>query len=168
MILWIHLHVHAVVPLRINYLCPLMFVCFFVWGNMSQSRNFYSFGDFTIIWFSEGLQILTYTRHSCPLRNEGSLACYTYCDTDQSFIMVISEDKWHTHLWGWRYPDWMYLKRYFLGIFPPNLSHSLLRNILSLSLSFSLSFFFGVCVCVCVCAPPPELIRAFQYTYSSK
>ena len=32
----------------------------------------------------EGLQILTYARHSWPLSSEGSFACYTYCDTDYS------------------------------------------------------------------------------------
>ena len=28
----------------------------------------------------------------------GSLACHTHCDTGQSFIMVIFEDSWHSHL----------------------------------------------------------------------
>ena len=32
------------------------------------------------------------------LSNEGSLACHTYCDTGHPFIMVISEDLWHSHL----------------------------------------------------------------------
>ena len=36
----------------------------------------------------EGLQILTYARHSWPLSSEGSLACHTYCDTGHPFIMV--------------------------------------------------------------------------------
>ena len=49
-----------------------MFVCLFVW-------LFHSFGDVTIT--VEGLQILTYARHSWPLSSEGSLACHTYCDT---------------------------------------------------------------------------------------
>ena len=52
--------------------------------------NFYSYGDVTIT--DEGLQILTYARHSSPLSSEGSLACHTYCDTGHLFIMVISED----------------------------------------------------------------------------
>ena len=46
----------------------------------------------------EKLQILTYDRHSCPLSSEGSLACQTYCETGHPFIMVISEDPWHSHL----------------------------------------------------------------------
>ena len=30
--------------------------------------------------------------------NKWFLACHTYCDTGHSFIMVISEDPWHSHL----------------------------------------------------------------------
>ena len=43
------------------------------------------------------VKILTYTRHSWPLSSE-SLTCHTYCDTVLLFIMVISEDPWHSHL----------------------------------------------------------------------
>ena len=32
----------------------------------------------------EGLQSLTYARHSWPLSSEGSSACKTYCDTGQT------------------------------------------------------------------------------------
>ena len=64
---------------------------------------FPSFGDVTIV--GEGQQILAYARHSCPLSNEGSLACHTYCDTGHKFIMVIPEDPRHSHLmpsvWQW-------------------------------------------------------------------
>ena len=28
--------------------------------------------------------------------SEGSLACYSYCDTEHPFFMVISKDQWHT------------------------------------------------------------------------
>ena len=69
-----------------------MFVC----GLSSHSRIFHSYGDVTIT--GEGLQILTYARHLWPLSSEGSLACHTYCDTGHPFIMVISEDLWHSHL----------------------------------------------------------------------
>ena len=41
------------------------------------------------------LQIFTYSRHLWPLSSEGFL-CYTYCDTGHRFIMLISEDTWHT------------------------------------------------------------------------
>ena len=65
-----------------------MIVCLFVWGLLSHSRIFHSYGDVTIT--GEGLQILTYVAHSWPLSSEGSLACHTYCDTGHKFIMVIS------------------------------------------------------------------------------
>ena len=40
-------------------------------------------------------------RHSWPLSSEGSLACHTYCVTGPPFIMVISEDPWHsTYYWA--------------------------------------------------------------------
>ena len=48
-----------------------------------HSRIFHSYGDITIT--SEGLQILTYARHSWPLSSEGSLACHPYCDTGHPF-----------------------------------------------------------------------------------
>ena len=64
-------------------------------------RIFQSYGDITIA--NEGLQ--TYARHTWPLSSEGSLACHTYCDMEHPFIMVISEDQWHSHVlpsvWQW-------------------------------------------------------------------
>ena len=36
--------------------------------------------------------------HSWQLSSEGSSVCHTYCDTEHPFIMVISEDPWHSHL----------------------------------------------------------------------
>ena len=62
----------------------------FVCGFSSHSRIFHSHGDVSIA--GEGLQILTYARHSWPLSSERSLACHTYYDTGHPFIMVISED----------------------------------------------------------------------------
>ena len=59
-------------------------------GFTSYSRIFHSHGDITFT--GEGLQILTYTRHSWPVSSEGSLACHTHYDTGHPFIMVISED----------------------------------------------------------------------------
>ena len=32
------------------------------------------------------------------MNSEGSLACHTYCNTGHPFIMVISEDPWHSHI----------------------------------------------------------------------
>ena len=40
-----------------------------------------SIGISICIIVGEELQILTYAWHSWPLSSEGSLACYTYCDT---------------------------------------------------------------------------------------
>ena len=68
----------------------------FVWSLSTHSRNFHLYGDVTIA--GEGLQILTHARHSWQLIIEGSLTCHTYCDTGLPFIMVISEDPWHSHL----------------------------------------------------------------------
>ena len=51
-------------------------VCLFVLSFTSHSRIFHSHGEVTIT--GEGLQILTYARHSWPLSSEGSLACHTY------------------------------------------------------------------------------------------
>ena len=53
-----------------------LFVCLFVWSSTSHSRIFHPYGDVIII--GEGLQILTYTRHSWPLSSEDSLACHTF------------------------------------------------------------------------------------------
>ena len=61
-----------------------------------KSGIFHSFWEFNIA--GERLHILTYARHLLPLSSEGSLARHTYCDTGYPFIMVISEDPWHSHL----------------------------------------------------------------------
>ena len=66
------------------------FVRLFVLGFSSHSKNFHSYGDFTIA--NEGLQILTYTRHSWPLSSDVFSACHTYCNSGHMFIMVITED----------------------------------------------------------------------------
>ena len=75
-----------------------VYVCLFIWSLSSHSKIFHSCGDVTIA--GEGLQILTYARHSWPLSSDriSSLMCHTYCDTGLLFIMVISEDPWHSHL----------------------------------------------------------------------
>ena len=69
----------------------------------SHLRIFHLYGD--VNTSGEELHILTHARHSWPLSSEGSFACHTYCDTGLRFIMVISEDPWHSHLlpslWQW-------------------------------------------------------------------
>ena len=83
-----------------------LLVCLFVWF-FSHSRIFHSYGDVTIA--GEGLQILNYARHLWLLSSEGYVACHTYCDTEHPFIMLISEDPWHSHLmpsvcqWNYHY-----------------------------------------------------------------
>ena len=101
-----------------------LFVCLFIRSSSSHSRIFQSYGDVTTT--GERLQILTYARHSCPLRSECSLACHTYCDTGHPFIMVISEDPRHSHLlpsvWQWRCPYlFLRLRSVEAGIRTPNI-----------------------------------------------
>ena len=59
-------------------------------------REFFTQMDYFII-AGEGL-LSIYARHLWPLSSEGSLTCHTNCDTGLPFIMVISEDPWHSHL----------------------------------------------------------------------
>ena len=59
-------------------------------------RFFVPLENFSLTIDGEGLQMLTYARHSWPLSSGGSLACHTYCDTGHPFIMVIFEDPWQS------------------------------------------------------------------------
>ena len=89
----------------------LLYVCGFniidyimlIWNFSSNSRNFRSFGNVPIA--GEGMQIFTYARHLWPLSSEDSLSYHSYCETGHPFILVISEDQWHSHLmptaWQW-------------------------------------------------------------------
>ena len=52
------------------------------------NREFFTHMETTIT--GEGIQILIYTQHSLPLKNEEALTSHTYCDTVHPFI--ISED----------------------------------------------------------------------------
>ena len=84
---------------------PYIYVLF-VFGVFRPTREFFnSLGDVTIA--GEGLQISTDARHLWPLSSEGSLVCYTYCYTGHPFLMVISDDPWHSNLmpsvWQWCY-----------------------------------------------------------------
>ena len=97
-VIWNTFHVYFICQL-----CSFLFVYLFIWGLSSHLRIFHSYGDVTNS--GEGLHILSYARHSWPLSSEGSVACHTHCDTGHPFIMVISEDPWHSHLlpnvWQW-------------------------------------------------------------------
>ena len=79
--------------MRENGVLPLVLI---VWALLSQSRIFHSHGDVTIT--GEGLQILTYARHSWSLHIEGSLTCSTDWYTWHPFTMVISEDPRRSHI----------------------------------------------------------------------
>ena len=100
----------------LNYMiCDVLF-CF---GSI-----FHSFGDVTIA--GEELQILIYARHVWPLSSDGSLACHTFCDTGHPFIMVMSENPWHSHLlpsvWQWScHYLFKRLRSVTIGIWKPNL-----------------------------------------------
>ena len=71
-----------------------IFGFFLFWGFSFRSRIFHSYGDVT----GEGLQMLTYARHSWPLSSEGYLACRNLLWHGASVIIVISEDPWQTHI----------------------------------------------------------------------
>ena len=77
-----------------------MFVC--LWFNVPLKNISLILRRHCYRW---RIKNMTYTRHSWLLSSEGSLACHTYCDTGHPFIMVISEDHWHSHLlpsaWKW-------------------------------------------------------------------
>ena len=109
---------------RTLYIC--LFVCLFVCCFLSSSRIFHSYTDVTIT--GEGLQIFSFARHSWPLSSEGSIACLTYCDTGHSFLMVISEDPWHSHLlpsvWQW---GCHYLFFFDLGLSRLGFEHPIFR-----------------------------------------
>ena len=73
---------------------------------MQRKNSFCMFGDFcptrklstqleTSTLPMKGCKLFTYSRH---LSNWGFLPCHNYCDTGHPFIMIISEDTWHSHL----------------------------------------------------------------------
>ena len=68
--------------------------CVFVCGFFVPRENF------SLIWRRHHCRwwATNFDLSSALMGFEGSLTCHTYCDTNQSFIMVISEDPWHSHL----------------------------------------------------------------------
>ena len=83
---------------------------------------------FPLIWTHNHYcwRAANFARLSWQLSSEGSLACHTYCDTGQPFVMVISEDPWHLHLlpsvlqWSCHYL-FLRLRSVAAGIRTPNL-----------------------------------------------
>ena len=86
-------HIYSPFTQRTCILRDTMFVCLL--GLSFHLRTVPSFWNVSIT--GEGL-FLTYARHSWPWRSEGLVTCHTYCDTGQTFIMVIFEDPWRSHL----------------------------------------------------------------------
>ena len=72
-------------------------------------RFFIPFKNFSLIWrcyhYRWKAANFDICQHLWPLNNKGSLACHTCCDKGHPFIMVISEDTWHSYLlpsvWQW-------------------------------------------------------------------
>ena len=66
----------------------MIYVCLF--GVFRPTR------DFSLLWRCHHCRRRAANFDLCSalmdLSNEGSVACHTYCDTGQPFIMVISED----------------------------------------------------------------------------
>ena len=112
------------ITINIKVIFWLLGCLVFVWCFSSHSIIFHSYRDVTIT--GEGLQILTYAGHSWSLSSEGSLAFHTYCDTGHPFIMIITDDPWHSHLlsrvWQWSF-HYLFLRRSSVaaGIRTPNL-----------------------------------------------
>ena len=84
-------------------MCLFVLFCLFV-SSFCPTREFFTHLE-TIT--GEGLQIFTICSVLVAIEHEESLACHTYCDTGHPFIVVISEDPWHSHLlpsvWQWNY-----------------------------------------------------------------
>ena len=73
-----------------------VFVCLLVFLGLF-TKIFHSFGDFAITGVGLNNLHVTFARPSRHLNVESSLMCHTYCKTGQPFIMIISEDPWHSH-----------------------------------------------------------------------
>ena len=81
-------------PLTFTLHCFICKVCL---------RNYitrFSYQGLNYIWRRHHywLQIFIYSRHLEPLSIEVFLACHPNCDTGYQFIVVISEDPWHSQL----------------------------------------------------------------------
>ena len=133
------------------------------------------------------MQILTYARHLWPLSSEGSILCYTYCDTGHPFIMVISEDQWHSHLlpsvWQWSCHYLFLRHRSFAGgirtpnlplagrtlqptVPPPRLKYKLgtYENVIYIYINYKILDFFS-CPCILNYHEMPMVILNYYYQY---
>ena len=72
-------------------------VCLFgVFRPTQYSYPIHSYEDVTIT--GEELNILKYAFELWPFSSEGPSVWHTYCDTGHLFMIVISDDPWHSHL----------------------------------------------------------------------
>ena len=104
------------------YLCNwlnLLLALILFWSQSSHWRIFHTYWEVTIA--GEGLQIFTFAQHSWLLSSEGFLTFHTYCDLGHPFIMVISEDPWHSSI-AERLP--INTCFYDLGLSNPDLLHT--------------------------------------------
>ena len=81
--------------------------------------------NFSLIWRHHHCRFFSVANLLWP----GSLASHTYCETGHPFIMVISEDQWHSHLlpnvWQWScHYLFLRLRSVEAGIRTHNLTHA--------------------------------------------
>ena len=72
-------------------------VCVFLWTFLSYLRIFHSFRQVTITCECWPTNVDLYSA-IMAIEQWGFFNVHTYCDTGQVFIMVISENPWHSHL----------------------------------------------------------------------
>ena len=91
------------------------------------------------IFLTENCHILNFSIYWVAVNTKStiwqllSLACHTFCDTGHPFIVVISEDPWHSHLfpsvWMWScHYLFLRLRSVAAGIRTPNLPLAGPRN----------------------------------------
>ena len=88
-----------------------MLVCLF-FRVLRPTREFFILKQTSLLPV-KGCKCWPYARHLGPFSSEFSLAFHTYCDKGRSFIIIISEDPWHSHLltsvWQWSC-HWLFLR----------------------------------------------------------
>ena len=87
------------------FLCVCFFLFFFcLFGVLRPFWEFFTHIETPQV-LVKGFKFLTYSKHLWLLSSEGSLTCPIYCNTEHLFIIIISEDPWHSHLlpnfWQW-------------------------------------------------------------------
>ena len=70
---------------------PFSLIFFGLFGVLRHSGIFHACGDVTIT--VEGLQILTYARHSWPLSSKGYIACHTIFASQVSDSLALMVDE---------------------------------------------------------------------------